>query len=563
MGDVNVDAASRAARVRGGRRWWAMSVNTLGVSLIIMDATVVNVATPVVIRSLSLGAAQAEWLNAVYALAFAALLLLFGRVGDIAGRRVMMAGGLAVFTLASVGAGAAGDGGVLVAARLVQGIGASMILPAALSTVNARFTGRSRAAAFAIWGSVIGGMAAVGPLVGGWLVTDLSWRWAFWLNIPVAVAAFAGTLTLVPETRDARARRGLDLGGAVLASLGFAGIVFALIEGQRYGWWREGSGGLSPVPLVMAGGVVLLAGFGLLQQRRARAGRIVLADLSLLRIRSFRYGLAAALVVAFGEFGLLFTLPLLLQGALGYSPLGTGVLVLALALGTFLISGATPQLARRLGSRGVVRAGLATEAVAVAGLGLTLHTGIPGWVLAAWLFLYGAGVGMATAQLTNVILADVPIRASGEASGIQSTARQLGSAIGVAVLGSLLVVTLAHGTAARLRAHGVPGPAAAATVRQVRSSIGSVIPALRAADSTHVAAKAAASALVHAGQVVILMAAVIIAAGLVVTYALPAGAPAPGGSGTAEDAESSRHQARADQLPSPAHPGDSASTEVP
>jgi len=524
---VTAETASEAGQAPDSRRWWAMSVISLGVSLIIMDATVVNVAMPTVIRSLSLDPSQAEWLNAVYALTFAALLLLFGRVGDLIGRRYMIAGGLAVFTLASAGAGAAGDGSLLVTARLVQGVGASMILPAALSTVNAMFTGRSRAAAFAIWGSTIGGMAAVGPVVGGWLVTDLSWRWAFWLNIPVAAVALAGTLALVPETRDRHARRRLDIGGAVLACLAFAGIVFALIEGQRYGWWRQGSGALSPVPVAMAAGVVLLADFGVLQRRRALAGRAVLADLSLLRIRSFRYGLVAALVVAFGEFGLLFTLPLLLQGALGYSALGTGVLVLALAMGTFLISGMTPQLARRLTARGVVRAGLATEAVAVAGLGLTLAASTPGWALAGWLFLYGAGVGMATAQLTNVILADVPVRASGEASGIQSTVRQLGSAVGVAVLGSLLVVSLAHGTATRLAAHGITGPASASAVSQVRASIGAVIPALRAAGATRAAGQAAAAALVHASQTVTLVAAAIIAVGLAVTYALPAGGPGP------------------------------------
>ena len=213
------------------------------------------------------------------------------------------------------------------------------------------------------------------------------------------------------------------------------------------------------MPVTIAAGLVLLAVFAAVQRRRAAAGRVVLIDLSLLRIGSFRYGSLAALVVSFGEFGLLFTLPLLLQGALGYSALGTGVLVLALALGTFLISGATPRLTQQIGGRAVVQIGLAFEAVSIAALGLTLSMGISGWLIALWLFGYGMGVGMATAQLTSVLLADVPVAQSGEASGVQSTLRQLGSAIGIAVLGGVLAVVLARTAAGNLTAIGVTGPA--------------------------------------------------------------------------------------------------------
>ena len=337
------------------RQWLAMATLSLGVSLVIMDATIVNVALPVVIEDLGLDAAGAQWMNAIYALVFASLMLTVGRIGDLYGRKRLYAVGLVVFMVASLGAGAATTPAMLIASRFVQGLGAAMVLPSTLATLNAMFQGRARGIAFAIWGSTIGGMAAVGPLIGGWLATDVSWRWAFWLNIPFGLLALVGVVKTLDETRDPSLQRGADIPGVLLSSIGLAGIVFALIEGDYYGWWRTASGGLSPVPVTFALGLALVAAFVVVERRRVERGKVALVDLGLLRIPSFRYGIVAALIVSLGEFGLLFTLPLLLQGALGYSALGTGWIVLWLALGTFLISGATPRLARRLGPTTVVR----------------------------------------------------------------------------------------------------------------------------------------------------------------------------------------------------------------
>jgi EmrB/QacA subfamily drug resistance transporter len=509
------------------RRWWALATVALGVSIIIMDATVVNVALPVIIEDLGLTSTQAEWMNAIYSLVFAALLLTVGKVGDLHGRRRVFLVGIVLFTLASLAAGLAANGQALIGARFVQGVGAAMILPATLSTVNALFTGKQRAIAFAVWGSTIGGMAALGPLVGGWLTTYYTWRWAFWINIPIGLLVLAGILWSVPETRDEKARPGLDLVGVTLSALGLGAIVFALIEGQNYGWWRQPDGSISPVPIAMAAGVLLMWGFVVSQRARARDGRVALVDLGLLDVRSFRYGAIAALIVALGEFGLLFTLPLLLQNALGYSALGTGWLIVSLAIGTFLVSGATPQLTARYGGRAVVRLGLGTEAVAVAGLAITLSADISGWLIAAWLFLYGIGVGMATAQLTSVILADIPVNESGQASGLQSTFRQLGSALGVAILGSLLIGTLGRSTQAQLTAAGMPEQAATQATEVVTSSAGAVIPTLQANPATAPAGDAAAAGMIHASKVTTGVAAAIIALGLAATWALPPTPPAP------------------------------------
>ncbi|MGV8966166.1 MAG: MFS transporter [Cellulomonas sp.] len=516
------------------RRWRAMPIIALAVSVIIMDATVVNVVLPVLIRDISLTATDAEWVNSVYALVFASLLITVGRIGDVFGRRRLLIIGIIVFGIASALAASADSGATLIAARLLQGAGGAMILPATLSTINALFTGRERGIAFAIWGSTIGGMAAAGPLVGGWLTTDFSWRWAFLINIPIVLIVLVGAILWVPETKDPHADRGADLRGVILSILGLAAVVFALIEGLRFGWWMSvqqfAIGGLtwtwsiSPVPVMFALGALLLTAFVLVERSRTAAGRPVLLDLSLLGIRSFRYGSIAALVVALGEFGMLFALPLFVQGALGYTALHTGMLIFALAIGTFLISGASPQLTQRIGGRGVVRVGLGLEVIAILGLGLSLNLTASAWVLAGWLFLYGAGVGMATAQLTSVILADVPVRQSGQASGLQSTFRQLGSSLGIALLGTLLISTLGVTTASNLTS--VPGldPAGQAqVVATVRGSAGAAIPELGAMPGGAAAQAAAESAMVTAARVTTLSAAGIILIGLLATIALPAG----------------------------------------
>ena len=267
----------------GTRRWWALATIALGVSLIIMDATIVSVALPVVIRDLDLTANQAEWMNAIYSLTFAALLLTVGHLGDLRGRRLLFAGGMGLFMVASVFAGSAQSAEILIGARLLQGVGASAILTSTLATLNSIFRGRERAIAFAVYGATIGGMAAVGPLLGGWLATDVSWRWAFWLNIPFGLLVLAGIWRVVPETRDPGAHSHFDLLGAALSALAMGGAVFALIEGATYGWWRQPSGAPSPVPAVAAAAALSTVLFFVREGRARSAERPAMIDVGLLR----------------------------------------------------------------------------------------------------------------------------------------------------------------------------------------------------------------------------------------------------------------------------------------
>ena len=325
------------------RRWAIMPVLALGVALIIVDSTIVNVALPRIVPALHMNIAAAEWVNSSYSLVFAALLIPVGAIADRIGRRRMFMLGVVVFALASLFAGAASSRGMMIAARVLQGVGGAMILPTSLSLVNANFRGSDRAIAFGIWGSVIAGAAALGPLLGGWLTTDVSWRAIFLLNLPVSIGILIGAWRLIRESKDADAPGLRDLPGALLVSFGFATLVFGLIEGQHYGWWRAKAlfsvAGRtwplpgSPVPWAFGAAVLLLGGFVVRLVRRTNRGLPALIDLELFRLRSFRWGGLTILIVSLGEFGLIFVIPLFLQNVLGLTPLQTGAALLPLALG--------------------------------------------------------------------------------------------------------------------------------------------------------------------------------------------------------------------------------------
>ncbi len=516
----------------GPLRWWGLATLGVGISMIMVDGTIVNVAVPTIIDSLGITATDAQWINSAYVLVFAALLLTTGRIADIFGRRRMFAAGVCTFVVASILAGQAGGAGTLIAARLLQGLSAATMLPAALSTINTTFRGRDRAIAFGVWGSVIGGTVALGPLLGGWLTTAFTWRWAFYINVPVGLAVLAATRWTVTETTDPNARRGADLAGTLTAAIGFAAIVFALIEGQQYGWWTPTHqfgiasfewpwNTVSPVPVAAALGLVSLLGFAAVERARKRSGKIVLLDLSLFAIPSFSAGNLAVAIVGFGELGLIFVLPLFLQSALGYSALRTGLILLALALGTFVASPASGRLAQVRGARYAVSVGLLVEVVSVAGLGAV--AGSAWWLLVILLFGYGGGVGLATAQLKNLVLADVPASHSGQAAGVQSTSRQLGSALGIAVLGTILVTSLGNDLSARLaRIPQLPTQVAAGVVDAVRQSLGATIPGLSGRPEV---AAAAHAAFTDATRTVFLWAAGFLFVGYLASLRLPHNAP--------------------------------------
>ena len=515
----------------GRKRWAALMFLALGVAMIILDATVVNVAIPTMVKDLGLTTSDAEWVSAAYSLTFASLLILSGRIADRVGRRLLFVVGVVVFVGASVLVAMSESSSSLIAARALQGIGGAMILPSSLSVINAVFVGKDRAIAFAVWGGTIGGMAALGPLVGGWLTTYASWHWAFLINVPIGIIVLVGVLMLVPETKELGGPKGLDVPGTILITAGLLGVVFALIEGQRYGWftptaefsaagWEWPSTTVSIVFVAAVLGLLAIVAFVVVELRRVAAGRVVVVDLRLFRIRTFGAGNVVALVVSLGEFGLLFALPLFLQAVRGYDALETGVILLALAVGSFVASGLGAPLSQRFGPVRVLQLGMALEAIGIVALGFVLSTTVTGWAMSPWLFLYGMGVGFATAQLTGVILSEVPVAESGQASAVQSTSRQVGAAIGTAIIGATLVLGLGT-VAGQLEDLGVPTAQAEQVSQAVAGSAGQAIPGLAQLPGGDVLVQGASAGFAEAITWVAWVAGAFVFLGLIMSLLLP------------------------------------------
>ncbi len=512
------------------KRWVGLVFISLGVALIIVDSTIVNVAIPSIINDIGITSTQAQWVQEIYTLVFAALLLVGGRLADQYGRRRLFLLGTVIFAGASVLAALAGDGTQLIAARAVQGLGGALMLPTSLSLLNANFRGRDRGVAFGIWGATIGGTAALGPLLGGWLTTSYSWRWAFGINIPLGLLVIVGLLLLVPESKDPSGQRGADWFGAVLSAIGFGGIVFGLIEGRTYGWLATtkpltvGSWywpwSVSPVAVAFVIGFAALTVFVAVERRRNRRGQVSMLDLNLFSIKSFRNGNIAAAIVSLGEFGILFSLPLWFQNVIGYTAFQTGLALLALAGGSFLASGLTAPIGRKRGTIFIVRLGIVLEIIGIGGLAIFLRPDSTWLTTTPLLLIYGIGVGFATAQLTGVVLTDVPLARSGEGSGIQSTSRQVGSALGIAILGTVLFATLGARYDTALADLGVPEAQRVQLVDAVKDSAGAAIPGLAANPGTAAAAEPARVAFTDASRVAALTAAGFLVIGLVASLSL-------------------------------------------
>jgi EmrB/QacA subfamily drug resistance transporter len=507
------------------RRWIGLVVISIAVALIIVDSTIVNVAIPSVVKELDITSTQVQWVQESYTLVFASLLLVWGTLADRFGRRRLLMIGLALFGLASIAAALAPTGDLLIGARVVQGVGGAMLLPTTLSLINATFVGRERGIAFAVWGSTIGGMAAVGPLLGGWLTTYFSWRWAFGINVPLGILLIIGALVFVAESKAPQAGR-VDVVGAALSVVLFASLVFGLIEGRTYGWWLSDTPpsfwklDISPIPFAFALTLVALVAFIAWGIHRQRIGKSTLIAFSLFRIGSFRNGNIAAMVVSLGEFGVILSLPLWLQNVLGYDALQTGFVLLALALGSFAASGFAGALSGRVAPVQVVRVGIALEIVGLVITALVISTTTPWWAICAGLFVYGMGVGLATAQLTGVVLVDVPVEQSGAASGTQSTARQVGSALGIAILGTILFSTLGSQFADKLPST-IPATAQTQLVDAVVTSAGGAIPGLVA--SQPAVGELAEQAFSDATKISAFSAAGFLALGLLATISLGSG----------------------------------------
>jgi EmrB/QacA subfamily drug resistance transporter len=447
------------------RKWLPLVAICTGTFMLLVDVTIVNVALPDIAADLTTSFTQLQWVVDVYALALASLVLGAGSLADLYGRRKLYLIGLVLFALASLGCGLAPNAGFLIAARGIQGIGGAIMFATTIALINTSYEGRDRGTAFGVWGAVVGASAALGPILGGAL-TELSWRWIFFVNLPVCVLAVALTLTAVHEARQPGAPRP-DVPGIALFTLGAAAVVFGLVRAAADGWGHADAWG----PIL--GGIVVLALWVPVELRRPAP----MLDVRLFRSRSFSGIMLGALVLNGAAFAELIYVSLWVQSIGGLSPLQAGCVFIPLSALSFGVAGAGGRWLQTLPPRFVLGGGLLL--IGVGGLLMAMVDANSTWrVLVAGLAVLGVGVGMANPTLASAALAAVPRERSGMASGAVNTARQFGLAVGIAVLGTVFTA----GATSALRDAGTPDPsgmASALSAGQAPKLLGAADPATR------------------------------------------------------------------------------------
>jgi EmrB/QacA subfamily drug resistance transporter len=427
---------------RARRPWLSLFALCLGTFAILLDTTIVNVALPSMITDLHASLDQAVWIVNSYLLVFCALLIVAGRLGDMLGPRRLFTAGLAVFALASAACGVAQSPGELIAARVLQGIGAAAMAPQAMVIIRAIFPRERMGTAFGVFSSMVGVAAVTGPTLGGVLTTYLSWRWVFYVNLPVAAAGIALAFLAVPEIRTGH-RHQLDIPGVVLASTGLAVVAYGLIEGQRYGWGTVTA--RITIPEIIAAGVMVLAGFVAWERRHGEP----LVPLGLLRERTFAIMMVLNVVVQFALQSMLLVNGFNLQSVLGFSAVHAGLTGLPLTLALTAMAPFAGRLTDRIGGKYVLMAGLAVYAAGIAGVAAVASTHATSFTFAPVLLVAGLGMGAIFAPLVTMGMRAAPLAMAGAASGILNTGRQLGATLGGAITGAVLASQLAAAMYAR------------------------------------------------------------------------------------------------------------------
>ncbi len=447
------------------RRWIALLILSMSLIIIVIDSTIVNIAFPTIRETFGASYSDAEWINSIYSLVFGALLITWGKLGDQFGRRNIFIGGAVVFALGSLGVGTSATIGIAIGSRVLQGLGAAMMSPSTLSIVSATFKGKERGIAFGIWGATAGVSAAIGPILGGWFIeygTSIMaqpWRLAFLINIPVAILAVIGSFWAIRESRDPNAKPRIDVIGIILVTLSLGLIVFGAIEGQTYGWLEANkvfslgpitypvladgvtaipAGTISFIPFTFIVGVLLLVVFIAVELWQERHGIEPLFEFGLLHYPSFRYGMLTISIATLGEFGTLLVLSLYMQIAKGMGAFETGVQLLALAGVMVVAAPLAGALSSRFGAKWIITIGMALEATALIWMSRILYADTPLTSLTPPLMIYGAGFGLSIAQMANLVLSDIPYAKAGVASGAVNTIRQVGAALGIAIIGAVM-----------------------------------------------------------------------------------------------------------------------------
>jgi EmrB/QacA subfamily drug resistance transporter len=408
------------------RKWWTLGAMCFALFMIMLDNTVVNVALPSIQRDLGASLSALEWTVNGYTLSFAVLLATGGRLGDIFGRRLTFLIGVVLFAASSATAGLAPDTTSLVVSRVVQGVGAALMMPATLSIVTDAFPPHERGKAMGTWAGVSALALAVGPVLGGFLTEHVSWRAIFYLNIPVAIGAVLAALFAVRESRDTTVGREVDYLGVVTLTAALTALVLALVEGNAWGW------GSPEIVALLVGAALGLAAFVAVELRV----KVPMVEFHFFSDRNFLGAVVVALIVSFAMLGVFFFLALYMQNILGYSPLEAGVRFLPSTLMVVVVAPIAGRMADRVGPRWLIAAGLTIVAASLcsfSGIAVDSSYGalLPGFVL------LGIGIALTMSPMTSAAMNAVAVEKAGIASGVLSMFRMVGGSLGVAVTGAI------------------------------------------------------------------------------------------------------------------------------
>jgi EmrB/QacA subfamily drug resistance transporter len=413
-------------------------VISLGLFMTLLDLTIVNIAIPSVVDGIHASLDQVLWVLNAYSLVYAVLLITSGRLGDIFGPRNLFAVGITVFTLASVASGLAQDPTQLILARAAQGLGAALLAPQGLPILLSLFPPERRATTFAVFGILAGVAVVAGPTVGGFIVTHFGWRWIFYVNVPLGIATLIAALLIVPDLRPGRKHR-LDLLGVLMATAGLFGVVFGLIEGQRYDWGTVR--GFVTIPEIIGAGVVLLAAFLVIQARRQ--DREPLLNFAIFKDRNFTLMTVVLMAMGFAIVGLYLPLTIFYQSVLGLSAQDAGLTIAVQPLAMMVVSAFAGGVANRYGGKFVLIPGLVLFAAGSAYIDWAVHVDASRWSFVPGLILSGIGLGGVWGPVYAIATRDIKPQLAGVASGVLNTIQELGAVVASASVGALLQNRLA------------------------------------------------------------------------------------------------------------------------
>jgi EmrB/QacA subfamily drug resistance transporter len=420
--------------------WIVLVVLTMGFFMIMLDMTIVNVAIPAMASAaggLNATLDQILWVLNGYVLVYAILLITAGRLGDLYGQRNLFAIGLFIFTMASALCGLSQDPNQLIAARVLQGVGGALLTPQTLAIITSLFPPERRGAAFGVWGAVAGLATVTGPTLGGAIITYIDWRWIFYINVPIGIATLIATFILVPDLRPGR-RHSWDVLGILVSTMALFGIVFGLIEGERYNWGQIGSYGIT-VPEIIGAGLVLLVVFIV----REGFQREPLVPLSLFKERNFAVANWVSAAISFGMLSLFLPITIYMQSARGFSALYTGLTLAPMSLTSMVVAPFAGRLADKVGGKYILTAGISLFTVGMGSLAYVAGPTSTWSTFTVPAIIAGLGMGLTFAPMTTVAMRNISPQLAGAASGVLNTIRQLGAAIGSAVVGAILQNQLA------------------------------------------------------------------------------------------------------------------------